>query len=247
MESRGAKSGSFPSTNWEQLDSLRSREPADRRATLGTVIAGYWKPLNYYLRRRGCDPEQAKDLVQGFLTDAIEKQLFARGRRERGRFRSFLLSSFNHYVLNARRSERANKRHPEGGLLLLDDAAEASEPLFLKTCESPEAVFHRAWISDLILRVLRNLERELTQAGRAVHYAIFAQRVVNPALDGVDAPSLMELSQSYHLTAKEAANRLLTARRAYQRLLRDEIALYLGSDEEVDEELDDILRFLAGH
>lgn len=246
MKNHGAGFRGFPSTNWEQLDSLRSQGPAERRDTLDTVIAAYWKPLYYYLLRRGHDFEQAKDLVQGFLTEAIEKQLFSQGQRERGRFRSLLLASFDHYVSNSLRSERARKRSPDGNLVQLDDAAEASEPLFLKSCDSPEEVFHRAWISGMVLRVPRSLEREFARTGKEAHYAIFAQRVVNPVLDGAEAPPLNEIAEIYGLTAKEAANRLLTARRAYQRLLREEIALYLGSADEANAELDDILRFLAG-
>jgi len=41
---------------------------------------------------------------------------------------------------------------------------------------------------------------------------------------------------------KQVANALLTARRAYQRLLRDEIRLYARSEDEVSAEVRDIFR-----
>ena len=74
---------------------------------------------------------------------------------------------------------------------------------------------------------------------------MFRRYLVAPALDGVEAPHLRDLGAACGLTAKDAANRVLTVQRAFQRLLTDEIRLYAASDQEIAEELRDLKRFLA--
>jgi len=55
---------------------------------------------------------------------------------------------------------------------------------------------------------------------------------------------MRELANRHGIDEKQAANALLTARRAYQRLLRDEIRLFARSEEEVSAEVRDIFRAL---
>ena len=62
------------------------------REALSSLWQTYWYPLYAYLRRRGLDPEHARDLTQGFLTSLIERQDFEGLRQDRGRFRAFLLA-----------------------------------------------------------------------------------------------------------------------------------------------------------
>jgi hypothetical protein len=64
-------------------------------------------------------------------------------------------------------------------------------------------------------------------------------------LEGSEPPSYQTLAKQYGLTEKEAAARVVTARRAYHRLLREEIRIYATSDEEVGAEIQDIWRFMA--
>jgi len=47
------------------------------------------------------------------------------------------------------------------------------------------------------------------------------------------------------LPEKAVHNQIITARRAYHRLLRDEIRLYARNDEEVAGEIQDLWRFMA--
>ena len=51
---------------------------AGGREALSSLCQTYWYPLYAYLRRRGLDPEDARDLTQGFLTSLID------GRTSRG-------------------------------------------------------------------------------------------------------------------------------------------------------------------
>ena len=102
-----------------------------------------------------------------------------------------------------------------------------------------------AW-RELLLRALEAVKMGYQASGMDTHYEILVARIVRPILEGSEPVPFRELANKHGLTEKEAANRLLTARRAFQRLLRAEISLYASSEEEVTSEIKDIFRFLSG-
>jgi RNA polymerase sigma factor (sigma-70 family) len=242
----GAPGGAFPATHWSQFAALRAGVVAERAAILNFLIQRYWKPVYCYLRRSGCGEEEAKDLVQDFFVFCLQRDFFDQADPARGRFRSFLLGSLQHFLANARRAAHAQKRRPEQGFVPLRNPATASSVGFEPADRTtPEAVFHHAWVSDLIQRVLRRLEQECQATDKRAHYEILRQRLVLPALEGAEPPPLRDLAQQFGLSEKQAANRLLTARRAYQRLLQEEIRGYAGSEDEVAAEIRDLFHFLG--
>lgn len=115
----------------------------------------------------------------------------------------------------------------------------------MKDTVTPDEIFHRTWLAELVRRVLKRLERACRESGKETHYELFRRYLFAPALEGADAPHLRELGAACGLTGKDAANRVLTVQRAFQRLLTDEIRLYAASAEEIAEELRDLKRFLA--
>ena len=56
-------------------------------------------PLYTNVRRRGSS-EDAQDLTQAFFVRLFERDSLARADKHRGRFRSFLLSSLKHFLIN---------------------------------------------------------------------------------------------------------------------------------------------------
>lgn len=206
----------------------------------------YWKPLYLYVRQRGYEEVEAKDLVQQFFLVALDSDLFAKADPSRGRFRNFLLKSLQHFLANTHRDAHAKKRHPTEGFVSIHEMASESGPVLLpKDTKTPDETFHRNWLSALALRVLRALEQECQITGKQTHFELFRQRIITPILEGDEAPSLRELALRHGLSDKDVENRVITARRAYQRLLRAEIRLYAASDEEVAAEIQDIWRFMA--
>src|SRR4051812_49948291 len=102
----GSHPGRFHSTRWDNV--LAARDPADPRAgaALAELCRTYWYPLYAYARRKGCTPEQAEDLTQGFFSDALARDFLLAVDPARGRFRSFLLASFENYLGNQRAREK---------------------------------------------------------------------------------------------------------------------------------------------
>ena len=242
----GGGGGRFPTTHWTQIAAVRGEITAEQGQALNFLIRRYWRPVYQYLRRRGFRNEDAKDLVQEFFTSCLSKEFLGRADPTRGRFRAFLLACLDRFVSNVRRAAHAQRRCPAAGIVSLDDLG-TDEDLRYEPAdhETPEAVFERRWAHDLIQETLRALEQECRATGKEAHFELFRLRIIEPALHGVSPPPLRELAGKLRLTEKGAANHLLTARRAYQRLLREEIRLYASSEQEIAAEVRDLFLLLA--
>lgn len=79
---------------------LAAGDPSSPQAAeaLEKLCRAYWYPLYAYLRRTGCKPDDAEDLVQGFFLCLLEGQILRSVGQEGGRFRSFLLGTLKHFV-----------------------------------------------------------------------------------------------------------------------------------------------------
>ena len=113
-------SGLFDRTRWSVvLEAVQSQAPGAPQA-LAELCARYWRPLYAFARRRGHPPEDAQDLVQGFFAHLIASRGLATVDRSKGRFRSFLLASFQNFMAAETRRAHAQKRGGRAALIQLD-------------------------------------------------------------------------------------------------------------------------------
>ena len=125
----------FHTTRW----SMVARAGGAEEAALETLCAAYWYPLYAYVRRRGFDAEDGRDLTQGFFEALLEKNMVASADRERGKFRSFLLGSLNHFLANEWDKRCALKRG--GGQVLASlDEQDAEERYLHEPAEVDEEI-----------------------------------------------------------------------------------------------------------
>jgi hypothetical protein len=209
---------------------------------IGALLERYWKPVYCYLRRTGCDNEQAKDLTQGFFHEVVlNRRLIERADPSQGRFRVFLLHALKQYVIDTRRRQSTRAKIPPEKLVSLEIG---HLPVLPQTVLqwSPEECFTYAWKSAILDQTLAKVRDDCLRAGQETHWRLFRDRLVRPTLEGRDAPSLRELCQRYDLASeKTASNMVITVRRRFQRVLREHLRSTVGSDAEADEELRDIL------
>src|ERR1700693_499379 len=142
----------FPTTLWT-LVVAAGQNPAGAGEALERLCSMYWFPLYGYARRSGHPQGEAEDMVQSYFAALLEKNYLSQASCERGRFRSFLLSSFKHFLSNQRDREAAAKRG--GGLrrLPLDFNSGGAETRFLvepSDDETPEKIFNRDWALALL-------------------------------------------------------------------------------------------------
>src|SRR6476659_9126329 len=89
----------FVTTHWSLIAAAGGTLDGLRSEALNSLCRSYWYPLYAYIRRAGNPPEEARDLTQSFLFQLLEKDAIRLADRERGRFRTFLLSSLKNFLV----------------------------------------------------------------------------------------------------------------------------------------------------
>ena len=156
------RNGRFRTTQWTQvLEACENGEETQGRRAFSGLCLNHWYPLYGYVRRKGKQPADAEDLTQGFLAQLLEKKRLADAgvHRSKGKFRTFLLTCFDHYLSNQRERARAEKRGGDRTIFSLDwEHAEmrySYEPIDHRT---PEFFYERAWAYEVLTQTLGRLK-----------------------------------------------------------------------------------------
>jgi RNA polymerase sigma-70 factor (ECF subfamily) len=137
------------------------------QAALEQLCRNYWHPLYAYVRRAGYSREEAEDLTQEFFARLLAQNSVARADPARGRFRSFLLASLKHFLVNEWEKANAQKRGGRVQLIPLEfDTAETRCVQPIAPGDSPDRAYDRQWALALLEVVLGGLRREYREAGR---------------------------------------------------------------------------------
>jgi RNA polymerase sigma-70 factor (ECF subfamily) len=140
----------FATTRWSLVIAAAGASPASS-AALAELCDTYWYPAYAFVRRSGHSVDDAADLTQAFFTRMLEKQFLKDARPERGRFRSFLLASLRHFILNERDWKHARKRG--GGITHVSlDFGEGEDRYQREPADdlTPERIFERRWTLDVL-------------------------------------------------------------------------------------------------
>jgi RNA polymerase sigma-70 factor (ECF subfamily) len=216
---------------------------AESSAALAGLCETYWYPLYAYVRHRGFDANDAQDLTQDFFAHLLESEAVQVADPNRGKFRSFLLTSLNHFLTNQWRKGQAQKRG--GGKTPLSLDLQDGEKRYCREPAhdlSPERIYERRWAMTLLDRVLAALREEYVGNNRA---DLFDQ--LKDHLGGSpDALPYRELAARLNMSEgslKVAVHRL---RRRCGDLLRQQIAQTLEGPADVDDELARLFTALKG-
>jgi RNA polymerase sigma factor (sigma-70 family) len=229
-------SSPFPTTRWTLVVAAGAPDGKEARSALVFLCEGYWYPLYAYLRRRGYPADQAQDLTQDFFLRVLEGRYLDRADPEKGRFRSFLLTSLKFFVADEEDRHRAHKRGGGAVLPLEFSSGEGRYQCEPGHDETPERIFERRWALSVLDRVVERLRNEFVRHGRPEHF----ERLKVFLLGHSDAPyaALASEMNTSEGALKVAIHRL---RKRYRELLRQEIADTVADPAEVESEL----RFLA--
>ena len=232
----------FVTTHWSVVLAAARSDTTHAHDALARLCQTYWHPLYAYVRRRGYSPEDAADLTQGFFARLLERNAVATVNPDKGRFRSFLLASLNHFLSDEWDKARAQKR---GGAKVISFDTESAESWLdqqpSKTL-TPEKAFELRWAITLLEQVYRRLEEEHCRQGKTELFDVLRTTLAGA---GNSAP-YAKLAERLGLSegaVKVAVHRL---RQRYRALLRETIAETVASPEAVDEELRYLMRVVAG-
>jgi RNA polymerase sigma factor (sigma-70 family) len=235
------QSAKFPTTSWTLVVSARQGSDVDAAEALAALCERYWYPIYAFTRRRGHSSPEAQDLTQEFFARLLEKRTIEHADPAKGRFRTYLLSSFEYFLADESERRLALKRG--GGVPHLSLPIGRGEERYQdepRSQETPERIFERRWALTLIERVLALLRDGFVREGRGDHFDR-----LKPFLLGVDAAPYAALAAQ--LDASEGALRIAVhrLRRRYRNLFRAEIADTVASEDEIDGEIRYLLQVLS--
>jgi RNA polymerase sigma-70 factor (ECF subfamily) len=236
----------FVTTRWNLiLSGAASKKTGENeiRAALAELCRIYWRPIFFFVARRGYSPEDAEDLTQDFFLRILRGDWLQKADPTRGRFRSLLLKSVQNFLNDAADKIKARKRGGDINFISWDpwmteapsDLALSNEALSSWTAER---LFDAGWAATVVQRAIRRLREECERKGRL---RVFD--VLNPYLTAErDDISYARLAAKLRVAEATVKKLLYHMRQRYRFLLRDEVAQTVADPAEVEDEL----RYLCG-
>jgi DNA-directed RNA polymerase specialized sigma24 family protein len=151
----------FTTTHWSVVLAAGQGSAPGAQEALERLCQTYWYPLYAYVRRKGYGAEDAQDLTQEFFARLLARNYLRVADRNKGRFRSFLLGSLEHFLAREWTKARAQKRGGGHRVLSLD-GADAENRYLLEPVHdlTPERIFERRWATTLLEQAMSRLREE---------------------------------------------------------------------------------------
>lgn len=233
----------FATTRWSRVAIASDSSSPGARAALESLCQEYWPPLFAYTLRQGRDSHTAQDLTQSFFSHFIERGYLRAADRTRGRFRTFLLTCFQHFLVHEWEKNHAAKRGGQFVLLSWDEHSEALESRVASGTElPPERHYDREWALAVMERALARLQEEFSVAGRDQHFQVLGHFLHAEAAPGDYLEGATQLGLA-HRAVKLAVHRM---RRRYGRLVREEVRETVTSDSDVEDEMRYLVELVSG-
>ena len=224
----------FQTTCWTAVEAA-GLESELALQTLQDLLIRYSEPLQRHLiYRYRFSRSDAQDVFQDFVHEKVLlSNILDSADRDRGRFRTFLLTALDRFVLNRLRAAETQRRRPRKGFVSIDDVG-------LEECGTEETSdpFATFWTAQVVREVLKEMERECDEKGVSTRWLVFKSQVVDPIFHDQERESQLLLAERLGLRSRTVvSNTLLTAKRMYQRILNRVVADYSGDQDQVDLEL----------
>jgi len=201
----------------------------------------YWRPIYGFVRRQGVRPEEAKDLTQGFFALLLERREINAVRKEKGRLRSYLLTSLKHFLTNERNRAMAIKRGQGQQLIPLEDLRERERVGFEPAdVLAADKIYERRWALTVLDQVLARLGDEYRATG---NMRLFG-RLQKSLMDEPDRPSQADTAHELGMTENAVKQALHRLRVRYRELLREEIAHTVMVPGDIEDELRHLIAVL---
>ncbi|HOW73665.1 MAG TPA: sigma-70 family RNA polymerase sigma factor [Candidatus Paceibacterota bacterium] len=232
--SSSAAGRSFPSTHWSVVLAAGDSPAPDSQEALERLCRNYWYPLYCYVRRQGHRPDDAQDLTQEFFARFLEKKYLGLADPQRGRFRSFLLASLRHFLINE--WDRATAARRGGGQWTVPvDAGPAEARFQAEPADNlaPERAYEQRWAVALLEQVVTRLEQEYAAAGKSAQF-----ETLRRFLWGADASnSYAEIAARLDSTEDAVKSGVRRLRTRYRQILESEIAQTVATPEDLEDEV----------
>lgn len=237
-----SRGGWFASTHWSVVLAAQG-DLLSSSTALEKLCGTYWRPLYVFARRSAHNEHDAQDLTQAFFEQFLQKGYIRAADPRRGRFRSFLLTSFRHFLTKEWAKTRTAKRGAEFTFVSFEELTPAENGQLQHSCKlDPEAAYDHQWALRVFEVALGRLRTEFAQAGKQHQFdqlKTFLSRLGTNADYRVVADRC-GMSEG----AVAVAVRRLRVR--YGELLRAEIANTVASPQDIEAELELLSKALTG-
>jgi RNA polymerase sigma-70 factor (ECF subfamily) len=233
----------FATTHWSVVITAGHQSSPNAREALEKLCRTYWFPLYAYVRRQGKSPEDAQDLTQAFFAWFLERSFLQQADRGRGRFRSFLLASLNHFLAHERERALALKRggkqvHVAWDLMTAENCYHQEPASEL----APEKIFDQRWALALFQQALGRLRLEYATAGKRELFEQLKIFLTNVA----DVGGYESVAARLGMAPGSIAVAVHRLRQRYGELVKEEIAHTVASPTEVQDELRYLIELVGG-
>jgi RNA polymerase sigma factor (sigma-70 family) len=228
----------FATTHWSVVLSAAQINSSHASQALDKLCRSYWSPLYSYIRRQGHGPEEAQDLTQAFFAKLLERNFWARADRQKGRFRSFLLTALRHFLADERDRVRTAKRG--GGVSFVSFDEQAGEEHFHEALGhnlTGEQQFDRQWAATVLEQARAKLRQECVAAGKSELY----ERV--SLIDGRNESTVPHavIAQELGMSVSAVKSAISRLRARYGELVRQEVAHTVSDPAEIEPEIRHLL------
>ena len=224
---------------------MRAREPESpesARQALAGFCEAYWPPLYSFLRHRGYPSADAQDLVQSFFAYLLEQNTLSRADQEKGRLRTFLLTSLQNFLFNEYDRMRAAKRGGDRQIVSFEEHLPEAEAAMLATSHlSDAACYDLVWASNIVTRAWQRLQNDFVTEGKAEWLDELRPFVAGGS---VTPPNQDQAAARLGVPIATLRTWLSRLRQRYRESLRTEVASTVSDPTDVDLELHHLYRIL---
>jgi RNA polymerase sigma factor (sigma-70 family) len=223
----------FTTTHWSVVLEAQGESPAAQEA-LEKLCRTYWRPIYGFVRRQGARSEDAADLTQGFFALLLERKDLNTVRKEKGRLRSYLLTSLKNFLTDERRRVMAIKRGKGQRLIPLDEIREG-ERIDVERSDrlTADQIYERRWAFTVLEQVMARLRDEYRSAGNLR----FFDQMKKMLMDEPGRLSQAQVASEFDMTENAVKQAFYRFRQRYQTLFREEIAHTVAIPSDIEDEL----------
>ena len=231
----------FNTTHWSVVLAAGQTGSPQSAEALEKLCCTYWFPLYSFVRRQGRGPEEAQDLTQEFFARFLEKGSVGRASSERGRFRTFLLTSLQNFLRHEWERAQAEKRGGGRRPIPWDEAdAESRYCVEVNPQLTPDQIFDQRWAMALFQTALSRLQKESAAAEKGAQFDELKGFLSTEAKEGDYGAAACHLG----LTKGAVAVAVHRLRQRYGELVKEEIAHTVGTPVEAEEEMRYLIRLM---
>jgi len=223
----------FPTTHWSALAIATSHGNEQARSALEELCRNYWGPVHAFIRSRGVSEAEAQDRTQEFMSHVVEKSLFVRADRLRGRFRSFLLGALVRFLRDANQQRQALKRGGHIPHMSLDAEVTESDLAPHLTASDKVTEFDREWALTILERALASIRSEYARDHREEQYSVL--KAFLPT--GADFPPYDQAAARLGISVAAFKSEVHRLRVRLRELVRKEVAQTVSAPHELASEM----------